>query len=147
MIDGIPVNAFVLPAVEPRLGEFDIGGVLYHANYFHIYEEAREAMLRQIGVPYSALVNGGMHLVVVETHQEFRSPVRYGIPFTVTSWIELLRRSTVTIQYRFVDAAQKQIHSAWTKHVAVQQSGETFDAARFPDELKRGFEGFTATKS
>ena len=45
----IPKNAFRLSAIEPRLGEFDLGGVLYHARYFHIYEDARERLLKEIG--------------------------------------------------------------------------------------------------
>jgi acyl-CoA thioesterase FadM len=35
------------------LFEVDLGQVVYHWNYFHLFESAREDFLRTIGFPYS----------------------------------------------------------------------------------------------
>ena len=64
--------------LKPRLGEFDLGGVLYHANYFHLYEKAREAYLESLGLPYPSLVEKGFHLAVTNSEQEFSKPIYYG---------------------------------------------------------------------
>ena len=51
-----PKQAFTHQIDAPRLGEFDLGGVLYHANYFSLFEATREAFLRAHGMPYTQLI-------------------------------------------------------------------------------------------
>jgi acyl-CoA thioester hydrolase len=129
---------------EVRLGEFDLGGVLYHANYFHLYEVARERLLRAGGIPYSALVAEGAHLALTESHQRFLKPIFYGPPLTLSLWTSAVRRASCTFHYR-IECGGSEVHHAWTKHafvqkafIAAQGGGEdfTFNLHPFPDKLR-----------
>ena len=134
----------------PQLCEFDLGGVLYHANYFHVYEQAREALLQTGGTPYPELVANSQHLAIVESHQEFVKPVRYGDQLLVQLWITELKRATCIVNYRFLveqDAKTEVYHRAWTKHVFVQNQPTGFRIQSFTDRLNRVFAAYAAEQS
>lgn len=59
------------------LFEVDLGQAVYHGNYFHLFELAREDYLRQLGYPYKRFMNRQLHLTVVETSCSYRRPLRY----------------------------------------------------------------------
>jgi acyl-CoA thioester hydrolase len=130
-----------------RLGEFDLGGVLYHSNYFHIYEQSREALLRSQGLAYSELVTQGQHLAVVESHQRFHRPVEYGMEIQVTLFCDLLKRSSVRINYRWDTTHAELIHEAWTRHAFVKIQDGKFNISAFPAQLSQIFEAIKACGS
>lgn len=121
-----------------------MGGVLYHARYLHLCEDAREKLLRDSGLPYSVLVDEGYHLVIVETSQRFHQPLRYGEKFEAVLWLEDVTRSSLICRYRFVDLNGKLIHSAMTKHVIVEKQGDGFRTTRLPENLKTKLAPFVA---
>jgi acyl-CoA thioester hydrolase len=117
------------------LAEFDLGGVLYHANYFRIYERAREALLAELGFPYPALVAAGSHLAVVESSQHFHKPVYYGMEVEVGLRCEELRTASVTLAYTFY-ANSSAVHDATTRHAFVTRDPSgVLRPARLPAEL------------
>jgi len=59
------------------LYEVDIGHAVYHGNYYHIFELAREAFLRAIGYPYRRFMDQELHLTVVETSCIYRRSLQY----------------------------------------------------------------------
>ncbi|MFN8391030.1 MAG: thioesterase family protein [Bdellovibrionota bacterium] len=120
-----------------QLAEFDLGGVLYHANYYRLYERAREALLREGGIPYSQLVADGNHLAVVEAHQTFKAPVRYGQPLCIRMWITDLKNSVATFNYEITsaDAPDRPLHTGWTKQVFVTIGDNGFRPSRFIGKL------------
>ena len=59
------------------LYEVDIGHAVYHGNYYHIFELAREAFLRDIGYPYRRFMEQELHLTVVETSCSYRRSLHY----------------------------------------------------------------------
>lgn len=138
-----PSHAFQLPIERIRFGEFDFGGVLYHANYFHLYEMGREAMLISGGYPYTTLVDQGIHLVIVETQQHFFQPIRYGEPLTLYLWITKPGAVGVTFNYEITNA--RHAHSNAVCHRALTRVGlvEYRDGKgipkRLPLELKHFF--------
>lgn len=148
-----PENAFCLEIPSIRLGEFDMGGVLYHAHYFHLFEQGREALLSRGGAPYRGIVESGMHLPLIEAHQAFKKPVVYGQGVELYLWLDELRRTTVTFCYELTmhsGAADfgasesgvlgELVHSAKTKHACIRRlpTGE-FKPSRFPEEVHRIF--------
>lgn len=122
-----------------RLGEFDLGGVLYHANYFHVYEMAREALLVAGGLPYPKLVEQGFHLAIVESHLEFEKPIRYGQPLEIQVHMTELKQSSVVFNYEIFSGGER-LHSGWTKNVFVETSDKGFTPRRMPEELRKIFE-------
>lgn len=76
------------------LYEIDIGGGVYHARYFHFFEQGRESYLRGIGFAYPELVALGFHLTVAECRVRFRSSLHYAERVVVeTSVTKVGRRS------------------------------------------------------
>ena len=120
-----------------RLGEFDLGGVLYHARYFHLLEDAREAFLRAHDLPYSYFIEHGQHLAIVEAHQSFDAPIRYGDEIEIDLWFSELRRSSLKVCYSlFIPArGESAIHNAWTRHALVQLGPDGFRPAKIGEPL------------
>lgn len=115
-----------------RLGEFDLGGVLYHANYFHLYEMAREEFLRHSGTPYAELVKNGQHLAVVESQQKFLKPIFYGMPLQIELTACSVKRASISFQYR-IFSKDVLLHKAITIHAFIELKGTTFASTRLPD--------------
>ena len=123
--------------VEPRFGEFDAGGVLYHGNYFHLYEMIREALLKSGGKPYSEYVAEAKHLVITETHQQFSSPVRYGVPLRIELWATEIKGASFKMHYEiFFEKGVLPIHTAYTKLVFLEAAEGDFRVRPLPVELK-----------
>lgn len=55
-------------------GETDCMGVLYYAEYLHIFERARSAFIRERGMSYADVEKRGIILPVREAQCRYRSP-------------------------------------------------------------------------
>ena len=128
---------FVHDVPALRFGEFDLGGVLYHSNYFHVYEMAREAFLASHGTSYADLVALHCHLAVVESSQQFHRPVFYGDPFSVKLSATERKRVSVQLHYDFISpTSSSPLHTATTKLVFVSKEGNSFKVSPLPEKLK-----------
>lgn len=134
----LPASAFKLTDLSIRLGEFDIGGVLYHANYFHIYEELREGLLETAGFSYATLVEHKLHLAVVRSEQQFLRPIFYGQGIDAYIWIEDLSRATVVFNYLFTAHGDhsEPLHCAMTYHSLVTNISGELRVKSIPKNLR-----------
>lgn len=82
------------------LYEIDMGQAVYHGNYYHFFEMAREALLRAQGFGYPELVAREMHLAVVEAHCRYRRPVRYNDAIEIYTTISALKTRGVSFHQR-----------------------------------------------
>jgi len=82
------------------LYEIDIGGGVYHGNYFHFFEIARDDFFRHLGFPYKRLMDEyRMHLTVAQLTCAYFAPLNYDDVVTVATGIEEIRsRSILVIQ-------------------------------------------------
>jgi YbgC/YbaW family acyl-CoA thioester hydrolase len=117
-----------------RLGEFDPGGVLYHARYFHLLEEIREAFLRSHHLPYFDLMQEGFHLPLISAEQKFIAPVRYGMEVHGRLAIESVTKVRCCLFYELTDKTNT-LHLARTTLACVQEAGATLKPTPFPDTL------------
>ena len=120
------------------LAEFDLGGVLYHGNYFRFYERAREEFLSQQHTSYADLITQGFHLAVTESSQKFSSPIYYGEEIKLELSSSEIKRTSVKLYYRLFRNSEL-IHQATTTHALVKSEAGKFKLARFPDTLKQAF--------
>ncbi len=79
------MGKFFLYQTKVPLYEVDLGGGVYHGNYYHFFESAREAMLEEIGFPYTKMMELGNHLAVAEAKCIYRIPLRYNDPIEIRS--------------------------------------------------------------
>ena len=54
-----------------------MGQAVYHGNYYHLFELAREDLLRKAGFPYREFMNRQLHLSVVESRCKYRKSLHY----------------------------------------------------------------------
>ncbi len=132
---------FRYEAANIRFGEFDLGGVLYHGNYFHVYEMARESFLAAGPMSYATLVKLQCHLAVSESRQRFLKPIRYGDPFNVELSCASLKRASLDVQYRFYRGSEE-LHRGVTSLVFVQSDGADFSVQPLPAALREYFGQF-----
>ncbi len=77
------------------LFEVDLGQAVYHGNYFHLFELAREEFLREIGFPYRRFMELQMHLTVVESTCTYRRPIGYDDLLEIHTGISCMRRRSL----------------------------------------------------
>ena len=128
---------YTLDIPLPQFGEFDLGGVLYHANYFRILEFIRESFLAGGPFPYPQLVQNNCHLAVVETRQKFLKPIYYGESFKAELIFSEVKRVSATVEYRLYK--EQTIHIAQTKLVYINSHSGSFAVTSLPDELRAYF--------
>jgi acyl-CoA thioester hydrolase len=83
--------------VRIRYQETDAMGVLYHGNYFTLFEIGRTELLRASGYTYRELEDSGTLGVVVKAECSYKSPARYDDLVTVRTTLKRITR--VKIEY------------------------------------------------
>ena len=133
-------SAFCYSFETIRLGLFDLGGVLYHAHYFALFEEMRESFLRSIKLPYSRMVEENKHFAVRSSSLAFKKPIRYGQQIRGELRAARVKSSSFSFHYCLFDSQSEELlHTAETAHVFVQASpgaSPAFTIRQLPDELR-----------
>ncbi len=110
------------------LFEVDLGQAVYHGNYFHIFELAREAFLRDMGYPYRRFMDQELHLTVVETTCSYRRPLHYDDLIEVHSRVLWWRRRSLAFSqniYRLEESNEPSLCTRATLNmVCVRFSGK-----------------------
>ena len=105
-------------------GETDAMGVLYHAEYFHIFERSRNTLIREHGISYKELEAGGLFLPVRDAQCRYRCPARYDDALYVKTGISEWGRASLTIAYELYDETKTSLLAAgMTKHACVNADG------------------------
>lgn len=63
--------------IRSRYSETDRMGYVYYGRYLEYFEEARTELIRNLGISYRAMEEGGLMLPVVEAAVEYKSPIFY----------------------------------------------------------------------
>ena len=105
-------------------GETDTMGVLYYAEYMHIFERARSSLIRASGMSYSKVEAMGIYLPVREAYCRYRAPARYDDLTNVRVWISTWGRASVTFSYEFfAEDKQTLLATGMTQHACVDKTG------------------------
>ncbi len=68
---------YFVTGLRVPLYEVDLGQGVYHGNYFHLLETAREDFLRHLGYPYRRFMGQELHLTIVEASISYRNSLHY----------------------------------------------------------------------
>lgn len=102
-----------------------MGQAVYHGRYFHFFELAREALLRQAGFSYPDLVEQQFHLAVVEAVCRYRQPVRYNDDIAILTTVPLLKSRSIQFhQQLFLAATNKLATEATLTTVCITFAGK-----------------------
>lgn len=129
-----PETGGIWSAHRVSYGETDTMGVLYYAEYLHIFERARGTLIREKGMSYKDVEKRGIYLPVREAYCRYRAPARYDDLIFVRAWISEWRRASTTFSYElFAENRETLLATGMTQHAVVDPSGRP---AAVPEWLK-----------
>jgi len=118
-------------------GETDTMGVLYYAEYLHVFERARSFFIREHGMSYAEVERRGIILPVREAQCRYRAPVRFDDEILVLVGISQWKRASMIFSYEVWNKDKSVLHATgMTEHAAINSEGKP---VRVPDWLKELF--------
>ena len=110
--------------VRVRYADTDQMGVAYYANYLVWFEVGRTEWLRDTGWSYREMEQTGVALPVIETHCEYRQPVRYDDEIEIRTRAGLVTPVRIRFDYEVTRSADGALSATgYTVHAAVDASG------------------------
>lgn len=85
--------------IRVRYAETDRMGLLHHANYLVYFEQARTELLRQTGLTYKDVEDGGYLFVLTRVEVRYRKPAYYDDLLTIRTTVA--RTTAVRIDHRY----------------------------------------------
>ena len=105
-------------------GETDTMGVLYYAEYFHIFERSRNEVIRAVGLPYSEVEKRGFYLPVAEAQCRYRAPARYDDLLQLRTVLGDWRAASVVFRYElYNESRDRLLAEGMTRHAFVNAGG------------------------
>ncbi|RPI22141.1 MAG: acyl-CoA thioesterase [Acidobacteria bacterium] len=122
--------------IRVRYADTDQMGVVYYANYLVYFEVGRTEFCRHRGISYAQIERDtGSYLIVAEARCRYRRPLRYDQEVIVRTFLQEMRRRTLTFAYQLIEASSGTICAEGeTVHVVTDQQGRP---RSFPDEYRR----------
>lgn len=119
-----------------RYAETDQMGVVYHANYLIWFHEARDAMLKDIGLNLAGLENRGYRFPVVDVGCRYLCSARYGDRVTVTARLMLERIARIRFRYEVYNFRSKRLlATGHSVSVMTDQTGKLL--LRLPSDIEK----------
>lgn len=105
-----------------RYAETDRMGVVYHANYLVWCDMARTEHLRQHGVSYRELEDGGLLLAVTGADLRFRAPAHFDDHIDIRCWTRHVTSRGVEFGYAIDRRDGTRLATARTRLIALDSS-------------------------
>lgn len=105
-------------------GETDTMGVLYYAEYLHVFERARSEYIRCRGMSYRDVEERGILLPVREAQCRYRAPARYDDLVQVHAGISEMGRASLRFVYELWNEDKSHLLATGsTQHALVNREG------------------------
>jgi len=93
-----------------RYREADPMGIVYHTHYLDYFEVARTEALRDVGLPYKSLEDGGVFMPVVDLALSYKRPAKYDDLLVIRTRLTMSKSNTrVTFNYEVVRKGEKDV--------------------------------------
>lgn len=100
--------------------ETDKMGIVHHANYIRMLEEARIHLLENLGLPYDSLEEMGLMIPVLHAECQYKIPLRFGDAFQIEMEITEMTGVRMSIVYTLYGEDGTTVHATGTtKHAFV----------------------------
>jgi acyl-CoA thioester hydrolase len=118
-------------------GETDAMGVIYYANYLHLFERGRSELIRNLGFSYATVEERGIFLPVREAACRYLAPARYDEIIHIRTGLAGQSRASLSFVYEITNADQSAVLTRGsTQHAVVNAQGKP---VRVPDWLSALF--------
>ena len=99
-------------------------GVLYYAEYLHLFERSRNTYIRACGMSYRTIEKRGLYLPVREAQCRYRMPARYDDLVHVRTAISEFRRASLRFVYELWNENKSQLlATGTTQHALINAEG------------------------
>ena len=115
-------------------------GIVYHANYLVWFEIGRTEYCRAAGLPYRAMEEQGVLILVTAIECRYRRSARYDDPIVVRAWMPELASRGVTFEYEIADGEDRILADGLSRHVFAGPDGRP---RRAPEEFVRQLAEFS----
>lgn len=135
----MPVHEFPTPetwlAHRVSYGETDCMGVMYYAEYLHLFERGRSEFIRQRGISYAEVEKKGVLLPVREVECRYRSPCRYDDLVLARIGVSEIGRASFRFVYEIWNEDKTRLLAeGMTQHALVTPAGKPM---RIPDWFRK----------
>jgi acyl-CoA thioester hydrolase len=108
-----------------RYSETDQMGTFYNSRALEWFECGRTELLRQIGIPYSAMEAKGVFLPLVEAHVEYLGRARYDDLLRMTTSLDFAGRARIRAAVMIVQAETGAgVARGYTIHAFADRAGK-----------------------
>lgn len=97
---------------EVRDNELDLQGIVNNSNYFVFMAHARHKHLKALGVDFAKTHNEGHDLVLAEATIKYRTPLKSGDEYTVTSKIVPQGKIRAIMEQEVIRKADNKVSAA-----------------------------------
>ena len=122
-----------------RYAETDRMGIVYHAHYIVWFEIGRTDYCRAAGMPYRAMEDSGLFILVTWADCRYRRPARYDDAIRVRTRVTELSSRGIAFGYEIADEAERLLAEGSTRHVFADPAGKL---RRAPAEILATLEAF-----
>jgi acyl-CoA thioester hydrolase len=138
MTPNSPLRVVETP-LRVRYSETDRMGIVYHAHYIVWFEIGRTDYCRAAGMPYRAMEDSGLFILVTGVDCKYRRPARYDDALGVRTRVTDLHSRGLGFGYEIMDEKERLLAEGSTRHVFADPSGRL---RRAPAEVLETLEAF-----
>jgi acyl-CoA thioester hydrolase len=124
-----------------RYGECDAQGLVFNANYLLYYDVAVTELWREAVMPWQAMVERGVDVVVAEAGLRFRAPARFDDEIDLRIAVARLGTTSVTTEFTIVRGDELLLEGTM-RHVCLD--ARTWRKTEMPDWMRSGLARFSA---
>lgn len=111
-------------------------GVMYYAEYFHLFERSRNEFIRRTGISYAQVEERGVILPVREASCRYRKPARYDDLLLVHIGLAEIRRASLRFVYEIMPIDKSQVLAeGMTQHAIVNRDLKPIAAPQWFTDL------------
>lgn len=127
--------------------ETDKMGVVHHSNYIRYLEEARCAMLENIGMPFNTLEENGITIPVLGVNCTYKYHVTFGDTILIHVFIKDYSGVRLTVGYEIKDKnTQKTVLLGESKHCFTNNSLKPINLKKHNPEFSNKFQSLLENK-
>ena len=120
--------------IQLRYSDTDQMGVIYHANYFSFFEQARTQFLRDLGFDYYKVEEDGIIFPVRDVSCTYLKPIRFKEKIYITTKVDKLTKIKITYYHEIYNIEGELKATGYTTVISVDK--ETFNIIKMDEILK-----------
>jgi acyl-CoA thioester hydrolase len=126
-------------SIRIRYADTDQMKFAYYGKFFEYFEQGRSDLLRNIGLPYTAVEEMGLFLPVIEAHASYKRAARYDDLLQVVTILRDAPVARVRLDYEVYKEGEKDLLAdGYTIHSFV--NSETGKPTRAPAQFVEAIE-------